>query len=85
MKLRSIAVVVGVMTAMTTGCAPALIVDLEDDKVIVQAGSSIKDSEVLAKAREGCSIHGRRPVPVGSMQCLDQYCLTARHLFACKQ
>ncbi len=66
------------------GCAagPAVIVDLETDKVVVRKNISTPDEEVEAKAREGCALHDRVPKPL-SVSCLDQYCFSSNHLFAC--
>ena len=66
------------------GCAstPAVIADLEEDKVIVQKGLGTSDHEILAKAKEGCALHGRIPIPLSKV-CLDQYCFEENHLFAC--
>ncbi len=67
------------------GCAAeAVISDLETDKVIVQSRLGTKPEDVAAKAREGCALHGRMAVPI-SKQCLDNYCFSANHLFACKE
>ena len=50
------------------GCAttpvPTVIVDLQQDKVVVQGDSSTEFEEIVAKAREGCLLHGRKPVPI---------------------
>ena len=69
-----------------TGCvaAPAIISDLETDKVIVQSGMGTTEEAIYTKALEGCQIHGRRPsLKPLSFQCVDQYCITAKHLFPC--
>ncbi len=54
---------------LLAGCAPTplVIADLETDKVVIQADQSESDAAILAKAREGCSIHDRTPLPL-SMQ-----------------
>ena len=71
-------------TLMLTGCQTrAVISDLEDDKVIVQAVGG--DMAVIdAEARRGCSIHGRRPVQI-SYTCMDDYCFKKQYLYACKE
>ena len=69
---------------MLAGCATnAVISDLEQDKVIVQATGN--DQAVIdAKAREGCALHGRKPVAV-SYRCLDGWCTQKEFLYACQE
>ncbi len=66
------------------GClkTPAVIADLETDKVVVQSGMGTTEEDVWAKAREGCALHDRLPKPL-SAKCVDQYCLSKNLLFAC--
>jgi hypothetical protein len=71
-----------VSSLVVTGCASAVISDLEDDKVIVQ-GTYADAAMVKAEADAGCSIHGKQAVPI-SQRCLDGYCTTRSYLFACK-
>ena len=67
------------------GCAaPAVISDLEDDKVIVQGNQHTSQEDVAKKAAEGCAVHGRKAVPI-SQWCAGSYCSVKRHLFACKK
>ena len=74
-----------VIAFLVGGCAaPAVIADLETDKVIVQSRLGTSPEDIAAKAREGCALHGRTAVPI-SKQCLDNYCISANHLFACKE
>ncbi len=62
---------------------PAVIADLEEDKVIVRSDLLTEDSDVLRKARDGCAIHDRVPVRI-SYTCVDEYCSQKNHLFACR-
>ena len=67
------------------GCAapaPAVIADIEEDKVIVESGFGTSDAAVVARAAEGCALHERVAYPV-SRRCMDQYCYRVHHLFAC--
>jgi hypothetical protein len=65
-------------------CAPhAAIIDLEDDKVLVEA-SGDDEALVVEEARRGCAIHGRIAVPLSSW-CLDAVCSHAHYLFACRK
>lgn len=88
-----------VMALVLPGCAvpqrPAVIYDLESDKVQVQAyvnrfrpEANTPMEEVFREAAEACAIHERKPVgPLGSRKvCLDQYCYRFNqiHLFAYK-
>ena len=77
-------VLLAVVTAgLVVGCATnAVISDLEEDKVIVQASGGDM-SVIQAEARKGCAIHNRAPVEV-SYRCLDGYCMRKEYLFACK-
>ena len=84
MTVRNLFVAVALAFLMGCVAAPAIIADLESDKVIVQSGLGTKPEAIKAKANEGCEIHGKTPEGPLSMRCLDQYCLSARHLFACK-
>lgn len=86
MKHLLIAAALG-LTACVTSPPPAVISDLESDKVLVQYAGS--DRAVLdAEAQKGCAIHGKSPVPVSQRCWLPaQYgggCLSYEYLFACK-
>lgn len=76
-------------TMLVAGCVlagcqtSAVISDLEEDKVVVQASGN-DETVIYAKAREGCQIHGRVPVAISS-RCLDGYCIQSEYLFACKE
>ncbi len=66
------------------GCAaPAVISDINDSALKVQANVYTPMNEVNAKAREGCQIYNKTPVSI-SVQCLDGYCTRKAYLFACK-
>lgn len=88
-----------VMALALSGCAvsqqPAVIYDLESDKVQVQAHvnrfrpeANTPMEEVFREAEKACAIHERKPVgPLSSRKvCLDEYCsrFNQIHLFACK-
>jgi hypothetical protein len=76
-------VAVCIISVALTGCAThAVISDLEEDKVKVQANGNDM-SVIMAEANGGCSIHGRKPVAI-SNRCLDGYCINKEFLFACK-
>ena len=66
-----------------SGCAThAVISDLEDDKVVVQASGN--DMNVIdAEAQKGCAIHDRTAVAISST-CADYYCTVRHYLYACK-
>ena len=80
MKYASAALAAGVLAS----CAPAVIADLEEDKVVVASGMGTADGMVQEQAQKGCAIHGRHAVAI-SHSCLDQYCIRKRHLFACQK
>ena len=71
--------------AIFGGCAatPAVISDLEEDKVVVRSGLGTSLYDIADKAGEGCALHGRWPHPV-SRTCLDEYCIRKEYLFACR-
>ncbi len=75
---------VALMATALAGCVPdpAVIADLETDKVIVHSGYGTSADAIVAKAVEGCAMHGRVPWAL-SEQCLDRYCSYKNHLFAC--
>ncbi len=82
--MRRLAIVI-VCALAAGGCAaPAVIADLETDKVIVQGNEYTDEDAIAAKAAEGCAVHGRKAVPV-SKWCTGAYCSAKRFLFACKQ
>ncbi len=69
---------------LLAGCAaPAVISDINDSSLKVQANAYTPMDEVNAKAREGCQIYNKTPVSI-SVQCLDGYCTRKAYLFACK-
>lgn len=62
------------------GCfapAPTVIVDLEDDKIIVQGDANTEFEEIVAEATEGCAIHGRKPVPISESCAGETFCHTS--------
>ena len=64
-------------------CAQPVIGDINDSslKVVQRLGTPME--QVNAEAAGGCNIYGRTPVPI-SYNCLDGYCFTKQHLYACK-
>jgi len=79
--MKCCAIVVAAILTLS-GCASAVISDLEDDKVIVQA--QYADMQMIkAEAQTGCAVHGKEAVPI-SQWCVDRYCSTKNYLFACK-
>ena len=76
---------VATLAVVPVGCCatPAVIVDLESDKVVVQSGIGTSETEIYAKARDGCALHGRKPRYRAIVECMDQYCFVKRTLFAC--
>ena len=82
----TMAIVAVLSVAALTGCvaAPAIIADLETDKVIVQGGMGTTEEDIYLKAVEGCRIHGRHPTAMPlSHVCVDDYCIQTKHLFPC--
>ena len=82
MKYASAALAAGVLASCAS--APAVIADLEEDKVVVASGMGTTDGMVQEQAQKGCAMHGRHAVAI-SYSCLDQYCIRKRHLFACQK
>ena len=80
--MHIVALTVLVLGGCARGSNPAIISDLEQDKVIVRQNLGTTDDAVLAKAREGCALHNRIPRALSKV-CRDQYCLASDHLFAC--
>ena len=75
-----------VMTALlVSGCVatPAVISDINDSSLKVEGGMGTTDAMIQSKAAEGCALYSKRAVSI-SQQCMDQYCLRRRVLFACK-
>ena len=77
-------VAVTVFSLSLAGCVttPAVISDLEEDKVFVQTGMGTTMDDLNNKARQGCALHGRKPKEI-SYVCLDDYCIRKKYLFAC--
>lgn len=67
------------------GCAaPAVIADIEHDKVVVQSNQYTPAAEVLAEAERGCAIHGRKAEPISTrIAGSDGWTAIQLHLFAC--
>ncbi len=71
---------------LTAGCAaPAVIADIEHDKVVVQSNQYTPPAEVVAEAERGCAIHGRKAEPISTRTAgSDGWAEIQMHLFACK-
>ena len=82
--MRRLAIMIVCALAVGGCAAPAVIADLESDKVIVQGNQLTGDEAIAAKAAEGCAVHGRKAVAV-SKWCAGTYCSVKRYLFACKK
>ena len=79
--LRSSAILV--VCVLIAGCEyPAIISDLEEDKVIVQKHLFTSITDVIEAAKEGCALHDRVAVPV-SKRSSGQPGGFEYHLFAC--
>lgn len=73
------------LTFVGVGCATrAVIADLESDKVIIQVSGGRDMGVVNREAMKACSIHSRVAHGPLSMRCLDEYCIVAQYLYACK-
>jgi hypothetical protein len=72
------------LAVSAVGCATtALVADLEQDKAVIQATGG--DMRVINReARNACAIHNRDAQGPLSKRCVDQYCITAQYLYACK-
>lgn len=82
--MRQFKIAILILAAATlSGCATqAVIADLEDDKVIVQAQGN--DMTVInAEAQRGCQMHGKTARQV-SKACLNGWCTAANYLYACQ-
>ena len=72
------------LLVLLAGCAaPAIVSDISDSALKVQANVYTPMGEVLGAAREGCAIYDKTPVSI-SHTCQDQYCIRKEYLFACK-
>lgn len=74
--------VCAMLVILLYGCGTsAVVTDLEEDKVKVQAnGGDIK--VIDAEAERGCAMHDRQPQRI-SYHCLDGYCMQKEYLYAC--
>ena len=62
---------------------PAVIADINDSSLKVQAGIGTTDQQILAKAAEGCGLYNKQPTRI-SHSCMDEYCFGKLVLFACR-
>lgn len=84
MVRRAASILFTASAALLAACSPPVIADLEHDKVIVQAEYGTDPATIASEASRGCAIHGRHAIPI-SKRCVDEYCFTSNHLFACKK
>ena len=87
----ALSVVVGACTTMKRPPQPAVISDVSEDKVTVQAQPRTTRADIMAKARTGCGLYDRTPqhlsyrcikVP-GSLAEMAGMCSYTEHLYAC--
>ncbi len=78
-------VIVALLTGMfVVGCeTPAVISDINDSSLKVQAGFGTTDQMIMSKAREGCGLYGKKATRI-SQTCTDEYCFGKQVLFACR-
>ena len=71
---------------LAAGCAaPAVIADIEHDKVVVQSNQYTPPAEVFAEAERGCALHGRTAEAISTRTAgSDGWTAIQMHLFACK-
>ena len=68
------------------GCFPpaaTVIVDLQEDKVVVQGDADTEFKEIVAEATEGCALHGRKPVAISESCAGGQSCMTNCYSWGC--
>jgi len=83
MKHKAALAVTGCL--LIAGCAaPAVIADIEHDKVVVQSNQYTPPAEVLAEAERGCALHGRIAEPISTRTVGSGFSAMQMHLFACK-
>jgi hypothetical protein len=81
MQWKAFAVVAALATAACA--APAVISDINDSSLKIQVNNLTPETEIAQKAREGCGLYNKTPVPI-SHRCMDGYCMSKEILFACK-
>ena len=65
------------------GCRTApVIADISDSAIVVQQLMTTPMADVVAEAERGCALYGKKSKQL-SYTCVDGYCFTKRHLFAC--
>lgn len=75
---------VALAALMTAACAaPAVISDISDSSLKLQANNYTPPAEILAEADRGCALYNKEPVRI-SERCMDGYCSYKEVLFACK-
>ena len=85
MMRMSVVTTMAAIGLLASGCRtmPAVIADLEEDKVIVSAHELwTTEDDVVAEAERGCALHGRTAVPI-SVSSTGEFQL--RYLFACQE
>ena len=68
------------------GCfapAPTIIVELEQDRVVVQSDANAPFTEIEAEATDGCELHGRNAVAISESCAGGQSCYTSCHTYGC--
>lgn len=85
--MKPIMLACAMMAAFALGACvsppPAVISDIEMDKVVVQSGWGTSEDDIFTEAWRGCALHGRVPVSISSGCAQGSDCLLREHLFAC--
>ena len=64
---------------LSAGCTPVptVIVDLEEDKVVIQADAVTAFDEIKSMAAEGCALHHRKPIAISASCAGRSSCYTS--------
>lgn len=75
----------GISLPMIVACGPreAVITDINESSVRVLQYYNTPDSAVAREAERGCQLYGKEAVGL-STTCLDGFCDSQEHLFACQ-
>jgi hypothetical protein len=80
--MKSPAILLGLL--LVAACAaPAVISDIGDASLKVQANRWTSETEIARAAGDGCALYEKEPVFI-SYVCRDEYCFAREILFACK-
>jgi hypothetical protein len=71
------------LVALASCAAPAVISDINDSALRIQVNALTPPAEIAQRARDGCAIYGKEPVPISS-RCVNGNCDHQELLFACK-